>query len=67
VGETAVVRNCRGIRKMEIICKVGIIDYLVSSYCRRGRDRRGEAQRKIRRKEKENKKIRGEKKWKKGD
>jgi hypothetical protein len=31
VWEGAVVSDCRGIGRLEVMCKVGIIDYLVSS------------------------------------
>jgi hypothetical protein len=37
VGEGAIVRDCRGIGRMGIMCKVDIVDYSVSSECRGGR------------------------------
>jgi hypothetical protein len=50
MGEGAIVRNCRQIGRMGKICKVGVIDYLVSSFCRGDRESVGEEreERKIR-------------------
>jgi hypothetical protein len=42
VGEDAVIRYCTGIVSMGVICKVGVIDYSVSSYCGGIRDSGGE-------------------------
>jgi hypothetical protein len=38
VGEAAIVRDCRGIGRMEVMFKVGITDYIVSGSCGGGRD-----------------------------
>jgi hypothetical protein len=38
VRETAIVRDCRGIGRMGIMCKVSIIDYSVSCEFGGGRD-----------------------------
>jgi hypothetical protein len=51
VGKGVVVRNCRGIGRMGVICKVGILDYSVSNYYGGDRDsgvgvaRRGRSER----------------------
>jgi hypothetical protein len=63
--------NCRGIGKKRVIYKVSVLDYSVSSYCGRDRDRdgkkRGRGRRKCVGRKKEEKKIKGEKRmWKKG-
>jgi hypothetical protein len=33
VGHSAFVRDCRGIGQMEVMCRVGIVDYSVSGGC----------------------------------
>jgi hypothetical protein len=33
VGKDAIIRDCRGIGRMGIVCKVGIIDHSVRSDC----------------------------------
>jgi hypothetical protein len=38
VREDTIVRDCRGIGRMKIMCKVVIIDYSVSGLCGGGRD-----------------------------
>jgi hypothetical protein len=30
IGENPIVRDCRGVGRMGVICKVGIIDYSLS-------------------------------------
>jgi hypothetical protein len=41
VGKGTIVRDCRGIEMMGIMCKVGIVDYPVSVKYGGGRDSRG--------------------------
>jgi hypothetical protein len=40
-GVGAIVRDCRGIGRMGIMCKVGIVDYSVSGECGGGRSSEG--------------------------
>jgi hypothetical protein len=69
MAESTIVKDCRGIGRMVVICKVGIIDYLVSYWCGGSRDgggkgkgRRGsEGKEKKREKKKRAGKIGGEK------
>jgi hypothetical protein len=42
MGKGTIVRGCRGIRRMGVMCKVGIIDYSVSGQCEAGRVSKGE-------------------------
>jgi hypothetical protein len=41
VGKGAIVRDCREVGRMVVMCKVGTIDYSVSGECGGGRDSRG--------------------------
>jgi hypothetical protein len=64
-GENVIIRDCRGIRRMGAMCKVGTVGYSVSGECEGSRDSRGkvgeiEAEREERRK----KMLGGEKKGK---
>jgi hypothetical protein len=68
VGESAIVRYCRGKGRVGVTCKVGIIDYSVSSEYGGGRKCGGEREdkermirRKEKRKEEKRRKIGGEK------
>jgi hypothetical protein len=36
-GESAFVRNCRGIGQMGVMCRVGIVDYSGCGRCEGGR------------------------------
>jgi hypothetical protein len=61
VGEGAIVRCFGGIGRMDVTCKVGIIDYSVSGECGGGRDNGGKGKGRKRRKGEERKKKREEK------
>jgi hypothetical protein len=43
--EGAVFRDCRGIRRMEVMCKVGIIDFSMHGKCARSRNSEGKGRR----------------------
>jgi hypothetical protein len=64
VGEGAIVRDCRGIGRMRIICEVGITNYLVSGECGGSKDSVGgkqEEDRKVGRKKEKSKEKRRKK------
>jgi hypothetical protein len=63
VWEGAIARDCRGIGRICLTCKVDIIDHSVSGECGEGWDIGGKRERKVRRREERKEDRRRKKLW----